>query len=122
MCRHTVFINDQPDNALKAQGLLISLYLTTCLHTVNFSFAIFRDGQVRLVQLISLHDEQTVHRLRKIAWASVFHLKRVYICSDVYRKQKQKTEVGFPWRQTMNGNRRLPFQQMCPTMAILLYV
>jgi hypothetical protein len=31
-----------------------------------------------------LHDEQTVNGLRKIAWASVFLLKRQHIYIDVY--------------------------------------
>jgi hypothetical protein len=29
---------------------------------------------------------------------------------------KQKTEVCFPWFQTINGNWRLLFQQTCPSM------
>ncbi len=35
------------------------------------------------------------------------------------RKRKRKTEVFFLGRQTINGNRRLLFQQTCPSLLML---
>jgi hypothetical protein len=96
-----------------------------------------------------LRDEQTVNRSRKIAWDSVFCLKRqciylfiteyVYVYINIYvyvyvyiyvyaengnfllfaanGKQKQKTEVYFPWSES-DGNSHLLFQETCPYMEI----
>jgi hypothetical protein len=76
---------------------------------------------------------------RKIAWASIFRLKQhiqyiyiytiiyiyIYIDINIYiyiyagvsiliYTGIRKTEVGFPWWQTINGNWRLLFQQTSP--------
>jgi hypothetical protein len=68
-----------------------------------------------------------VYGLRKIAWTSVFALETaayLYIYIYMYRYididmhvDKRKPEVFvFLGRQTMHNNRRLLFQQTCPSM------
>jgi hypothetical protein len=87
------------------------------------NFRLFSSSTKGQTTNFRLYDEQAVNGLRKIAWASVFHCYKRKTEAAIFglfaANGNGKRKFVFLGRQTINGNRRLLFQQTCPSMLFL---